>query len=103
VEKVSDMAGRFGRGAGKGEAGMDSGERHTIELEKGKKLIKMIAENIDALIISEKCEKWYLAAGEKINRQIIENLRPEVKDKLEKNVTADLTKIDKSKILSHFT
>ncbi len=101
-EKLSDAAGRFRRGGGKEEAAKGSGERHNIELETEKRLTKMIAKDIDALIVSEKCERWHLAAGEKINRRIIERLKPEVKAKLDKNITADLTGIDKSAILSRF-
>ena len=102
-DKLTDSAGRFGRGGRKNESVMDSGERHSIELEKEKRLIKMIANNIDDLIAREKCEKWCLAAGEKINRQIIENLAPAVKAGLDKNITADLTKVAKSDISGHFT
>ena len=102
-DKLSDAAGRFGRGGGKEEPAKGSGERHNIELETEKRLMKMLAKDIDTVIVSEKCDKWYLAAGEKINRQIIENLKPEVKASLFKNITANLTKIGKSEILSHFT
>ena len=101
-DKLSDAAGRFGRGGGKDEAATGSGERHNIELETEKKITKMMAKDIDGLLDSEKCEKWYLAAGDKINTQIVENLKPETRAKLEKNITANLTKIDKSEILSHF-
>lgn len=101
-DKLSDAAGRFRRGGGKKESAKGAGERHNIELETKKKIIKMIAKDIDDLIVSEQCEKLYLAAGEKINSQIVENLKPEVKTKLVKNITADLTKIDKSEILGHF-
>lgn len=103
VDKFSDMAGRFGRGGGHDEAAMDSGERHTIELEIEKRLVRMIAEDIESVIIREECKKWYLAANGEINRQIVEHLKHEVREKLEKNVAADLTKIEKSEILSHFT
>jgi hypothetical protein len=103
VDKLSDTAGRFGRGGGKEEAAMGSGERHNIETETEKRLIKMIAKNIDALIAGEKCGVWHLAAAKKINRQVIDKLKPEVKAKLDKNITADLTKIDKSAILNYFT
>jgi len=102
TDKLSDMAGRFGRGGGKDEAGMSSGERHNMELETEKRLIKMIVKNIDALITGEKCGTWHLAAAKKINRQVIDKLKPEVKAKLEKNITADLTKIDKSEIMNYF-
>jgi hypothetical protein len=102
-DKLSNSAGRFVRGGGKKESAKGSGERHNIELETEKKIIKMIARDIDDLIVREKCEKWYLAATEKINGQIVEKLTPEVKIKLDKNIAADLTKIDKSEILGHFT
>jgi hypothetical protein len=102
VEKLSDMAGRFGRGGGIEEAGMGSGERHNIEIETEKRLIKMIAKNIDSLIAGEKCGVWHLAAAKKINRQVIDKLNPAIKAKLDKNITSDLTKIDKSEILSYF-
>ncbi|GBD96238.1 MAG TPA: hypothetical protein ENG83_06295 [Nitrospirae bacterium] len=102
-DKLSDAAGRFGRGGGKDEVAKGSGERHNIELETEKRLTKMIAKDIEALIGSEKCKKWYLAACEKINSQIIENLKPEVKAGLVKNIVGDLTKINKSEILSRFT
>jgi prophage tail gpP-like protein len=102
-DKLSDAAGRFGRGGGKDEPAKGSGERHNIELETENKIIKMITKDINTLIDMEDCEKWYLAAGKKINRQIIESLKPEVKARLFKNITANLTNIKKSEILSHFT
>lgn len=102
VDKLSDMAGRFGKG-GKDEAGMGSGERHNIETETEKRLIRMIAKSIDALIGGEKCHVWHLAAAKKINRQVVDKLKPDVKARLDKNITADLTKIDKSEVLNYFT
>jgi hypothetical protein len=62
----------------------------------------MMAKDIDSLIVREKCIKWYLASGEKTNRRIVENLSPETKARLDKNVISDLTKTDKSEILDHF-
>jgi hypothetical protein len=99
-DKVSDSAGRFKRG-GK-ETAKGHGERHNIEIETESKLIKTISRDINSLIVSEKCNKWYLAAGEKINRQITDKVKPEVKAKLDKNITANLTKIGKSEILNYF-
>ena len=102
-EKFSGAAGKFRRSGEKEETANGVGERHNIELEMEKRLSKMIAKDIDALIESEKCAKWYFASGEKINRQIIENLKPEAKERLSKNIAANLTRVDKSEILSHFT
>ncbi len=102
-DKLSDTGGRFRRAGGKDEVAKGSGERHNIELEMEKKLSKMIAKDIDALIKSEDCDQWYLASSRKINRKIIDALKPEVKDRLGKNITADLTGVGTSEILSHFT
>jgi len=102
ADKVSDAAGRFGRDGLQGETGMGSGERHNVELEAVKRVTKKIAADIDNLITSERCKKWHLAAGEKVNSQILECLKPEVKERLDQNLTLDLTKTDKSKILRHF-
>lgn len=102
-EKLSDIAGRFVGGGGKGEVAKGYGEPHHLESETIKKIEKMIAMDINALINKEECESWYLAAGKKINKGIINKLEPEVKAKLEKNIPEDLTKVRKSDILSHFT
>ncbi len=101
-DKLSDASGRFRRSGGKDEVAKGSGERHNIELEMEKKLSKMIARYIDALIENEKCDEWYLASAKKINRKIIDNLKPDVKDRLVKNITADLTGVARSEILTHF-
>ncbi len=102
-EKLSDTGGRFRRAGGKNEVAKGSGERHNIELEMQKKLSKKIANDINALIENEGCVEWYLASSKKINRKIIDNLKPKVKDRLVKNITADLTGVGKSEVLGHFT
>ncbi len=101
-DKLSDTAGRFVGGGGKGEVARGYGEPHHLESEIIKKLEKMIAMDINALIKKEDCESWYLAAGEKINKDIINKLEPAVKARMEKNISYDLTKVRKSDILSHF-
>jgi len=101
-EKLSDTAGRFVGGGGEGEVAKGYGEPHHLESDIRKKLVKIIALNINTLIKKDDCEKWYLAAGERINKEIIQKLEPAVKAKLDKNISFDLTNIPKSEILSHF-
>jgi len=101
-EKFTDAEGSFERGAGKSVTQTGSGEPRHLALEIEKKVVKRIATNINLLVEKEGCAKWYLAAAESINNQIIENLNPAVRDKLDKNLKADLTKIAKSEILRHF-
>jgi len=101
-EKLSDIAGRFVGGGGEGEVAKGYGEPHNLESNIRKKLAKLIALDINALIKKEDCGRWYLVAGEKINKDIIKKLDPAAKAKLNKNISFDLTKIPKSEILSHF-
>ncbi len=100
--KFTDAEGSFDRGEGKSGIATGSGEPHHLELEIEKKVIKRIANDINTLIVKEGCSRWHLAAGESINNQIVENLEPSIKAKLDKNIKADLTKTEKSKILGFF-
>jgi hypothetical protein len=101
-DKLSDKAGRFRRAEGKKKAATGYGEPHNLKTENEKRLVKLIAKDIGSLIAREHCEKWDLAATSRINRLIIDNLKPAIKAKLHKSITVDLTKIDKSEILSYF-
>ncbi|HDZ62455.1 MAG TPA: hypothetical protein ENH40_04855 [Nitrospirae bacterium] len=101
-DKLSDEAGRFGVGGGKNGAAKGYGESHNIKNESRKKLIKLMAQDINRIIIREDCQKWYLAVPKRINRQVIDNLAPDVRSRLAKNITADLTKMAKSRILGKF-
>ena len=101
-EKLSDEAGRFGLGGGKNGAAKGYGEPHNIELESEKKTARLIAKDIAAIIGREGIKKWWFAAGDKINSLVIENLGPDIKAKMDKNITLNLTKAKKSDILKHF-
>lgn len=101
-EKLTDRSGNFGEGVGTGVAATGHGEAHNMETENQKRLIKLIAGDINAVITTEGCARWDLAAARAINSQVVENLDPVVKAKLHKNITADLTKTAKSEILGHF-
>lgn len=101
-EKLSDEAGRFGVGGGKNGAAKGYGEPHNIELESEKKTARLIAKDITAIIGREGIKKWWFAAGDKINSLVIENLGPDIKAKMDKNISLNLTKAKKSEILKHF-
>jgi hypothetical protein len=101
-DKLSDASGRFGMGGGKNGAAKGYGEPHNMELEMEKKAAKLIAKDINTIIKKEGSPKWYLAASKMINSQILDNLEAGVKAKLDKNITSDLTKTDKSDIMNYF-
>lgn len=101
-ERFYDTAGRFSGGGGKGEVAKGYGEPHGLKAEIERRRVKMIAMDINALVKKEDCKKWHLAACEKIGREIIKKLEPNVKSRLDKSINADLTNVPKSEILSHF-
>ena len=103
VDKVSDLAGRFPRGTGTGaNGGMADGERHNIELETRKRFVRQLAQRISALARPQEVEQCFLAASREINHPLLEELEPGVRAKIAKNVSADLTKVERVDLLRHF-
>jgi hypothetical protein len=102
-DKLSDAAGRFRLSGGRNGKGAGYGEAHNLETEEERRLVKQIAADINGVISREKCETWSLAAGKNINGLIIEHLAPEVKAKLDKNLSCNLTKAGKSELLDCFS
>ena len=104
VDRVTDLSGRFPRGTGKsGEGGaMSDGERHNIELEKRKRLVRALARRLNTLAREPEIEQCFLAASREINHQLVEELEPQVRLKIQKNIPADLTKVERAEILKHF-
>ncbi|MBA4373782.1 MAG: hypothetical protein C0402_13095 [Thermodesulfovibrio sp.] len=101
-DKLSDKTGRFGSVGGRNSKSTGSGEEHNAALENSRRLAKLMAREINAIIKRNNCDSWFLAAVKKINALVVENLTPAVKAKLERNILSDLTKTDKSEILHHF-
>ena len=104
VDKVTDLSGRFPRGTGRsGEGGaMSDGERHNIELEKRKRLVRALGRRLNTLAREPEVERCFLAASREINHQLVEELEPQVRAKILKNIPADLTKMERPEILRHF-
>lgn len=101
TEKYSDADGRFA-GAGKNVSASGNGEPHNTALEIEKRAIKQISSDINSLLTKKAGSSWFLAASKKINGQIVENLDPAVRGRMEKNVASDLTKIPKAELMKHF-
>lgn len=100
VDKVTDFSGRFPRGTGR--AAMSDGERHNIELEMRKRFVRQLAQRLNALVRSADIEQCFLAASREINHQLIEELEPQVRAKIAKNLPADLTKLGRAELLGRF-
>jgi hypothetical protein len=97
LDKVTDQAGRF---PVNGSPGASNGENHNMRGETERRLVRLVAEKISDLVHGQRY--WYLAAGEGINGRIVEQLRPEVRSALYKNLSADLVKTPKQEVLDYF-
>jgi hypothetical protein len=104
IEQVTDQSGRFHRGGSKPTNGnvMSDGERHNIELEQRKRYVRDLARRLNSLAKNKEVERCFLAASREINHQLVEELEPQVRAKIEKNVSADLTKLERAEIFGRF-
>ena len=62
VDKVSDLSGRFPRGGGMSRltGARSDGERHNIELEQRKRLVRQLAQRLNSLVRNPEVERAYL-------------------------------------------
>jgi hypothetical protein len=104
VDETTDLAGRFPRVSVSRDitGGMSAGERHNIDLEKRRRCLRQIAERINRLLVGNGVERCFLSASREINNTLIDQLAPEARAKIEIDVAADLTKVNRSDLLGHF-
>lgn len=102
--RLSDQAGQFQKGSLSFAAVNDSanGERHNIWLENEKRSVKQIAERMDELLSNGEFDACYFAASNEINGQIVDNLSPQARGKIEKNLHCNLVNAPKEELLQHF-
>lgn len=104
-EEVSDQAGQFRRGvpaAVEGASATSGGENHNLDLERRRRALKVVARRVCELLNREQPEAFYFAADSQINRAILDLLDGTARSKLQKNIAANLTKLDSGQIIRHF-
>lgn len=92
-DEMSDKTGRLD---------ISTGEQHNMLLEKDRRGLKQINNDIKTIVDKEAPSSWCLAFPKETNKQLTEMLDANIKKKLVKNLTSDLTKINKGKLLSYF-
>jgi len=102
TDKVTDLAGRFPRRTGARSGAMSDGERHNIELEARKRLIRDLAARVNALARQPDVDRCLLAASKEINNPLVQELEPGVRAKIVKNIPVDLMKFGQAEILRRF-
>lgn len=79
-----------------------TGEPHNMLLEKDKKGLKHIADDIKTVIVQENPSAWFLSFPNETINQLISMLDHDVKKLLTKSIPSDLTKVNKSKLQTYF-
>lgn len=100
-DKVTDQAGAFPNG-GTGGQGNSIAERMTIDAENQTRIFRVIAGEITSLLNQHRPEHWSFAAPAEINGAILDNVAPELREHLERNLPRDLVKIEPAELLAHF-
>ncbi|SRR6266436_1213359 len=101
IDHLTDLPGRY-HAPVMGKWASPWGERHNIELERKRRLVKQVAHALTDLLRRNGADGCYLAAGKEINHQIMAELPRDARAKIEKIVACDLTKAEKAEILRHF-
>jgi hypothetical protein len=92
-EILSDSSGQFVNG---------TLEDHDLKIEIENRIMREIAEDIENIIKNIKPKQLFLAFPKEHNHELTNELRDETKAVLVKNITSNLVKTDKEKILSFF-
>lgn len=102
-EHVTDQAGQFPKGSRSFAAvnDMSNGERHNLTLELRRRAVKELAERIGQMYEQEQVDGCYLAAGSEINQQVLDALPSRIRGKIEKNIPANLTRLNPAQIIEH--
>jgi len=103
-DQVSDQAGRFPRGGGKGATPGDlsAGEQLHQAAEQDHRLILQLAGKIDALLADSQVTDCSLAVSAPIHKQLFNALQPTTQCKIRQVLASNLGKTDPSELLGHF-
>jgi hypothetical protein len=100
-DKLTDQAGAFPNGGTAGH-GNSIAERMSMEAENETRIFRLLAGQITNLLNQLRPEHWSFAAPSEINGAILDNLSPELRSHLDRNVPRDLVKTQPAELLSHF-
>ncbi|HEY5752163.1 MAG TPA: host attachment protein [Chthoniobacterales bacterium] len=100
-DKVTDQAGAFPTGGPAGQ-GTATGERLNFDAENSLRAFRLLAERITNLLRHHQPERWSFAAPSEINGAILNEVMPELRTRIDRNVPRDLVKTPTSELLPYF-
>lgn len=104
-EALTDQAGAFQKGGRSFSAAndMSNGERHNIDLERRRRALRRMADRVAELLEDPGLQGCYLAAPREINNSVMNSIARGVRQKVEKNVAADLTRLGAPELIRQFS
>jgi len=101
VEQLPDMAGRHVAPT-QIKWGAPVADDHNLKLEIKRRLIRHIARHIQRLLQRDHFDGIWLAAHKEIDHEIVEELPPAIRARIEKNLPRDLVKAEPRELLERF-
>ena len=100
-DRVTDFAGRHGSPTQKSRSAPKADDQN-LKLESKRRLIRQIAVRITEIIQQNAKNGCWLAAPKEINLQILNELPPAIRERIQKTVPCDFTKLSPAEVLEHF-
>src|SRR6185369_2726251 len=100
LERITDVAGRYR--IPNSRMAMSYAERQKLPAELKRRLIRQIASHLNEFFKKEQPEMVYLAADKEIYHQVLDQLDATLRERIEKTIAANLTKVHKADLLEHF-
>jgi len=99
-KKISDIV-TDKQGHYEGPFGGESGDGHKLELEIVNRLLKLLANEINRIVLKENV-KCFLVFPKIYNSDLLLHLDDRVKSKIEKNIEANLVKLSPQEIMDKY-
>ena len=100
-DQVTDLAGRHGAPAQKGRSA-PMADDHNLRLEAKRRLIRKLASRVSEIIQQNAKNGCWFAAPKEINAQILSELSPAVRKRIQQTVPCDFTKLNPTEMLGRF-
>jgi hypothetical protein len=100
-DDLTDQFGRFAKVPTTLGARSD-GEEHNLELERRHRAVKTLGHWLSQLIKQEKPEVWYFAADSRINQPLLDAMEPAARNKIQMNVSANLSNLGPDELFRQF-
>ncbi len=103
--RLTDQLGRFSILGGVGPAkSTQQSDYETLPAlaETERRLTRLLAEKIAGILHRERTEQWYFAAAPEIHDAVLEEIEPALRERLKRNVRADLVKTPPGELLARF-